>query len=218
MPTQAIIFDLDGLLVDSEPLHQRAFNQYLTNHRIPYQFEQVEYGRRFVGIPVRANAEYLITRFGLSCPPEDVLTEREALFEQLISSPANLTPMPGLVNVLQAVSQRGLTLAVASASPRNQVEIMLRGLEIANFFKVVVSGSDVQRPKPAPDVYILALERLGVAKPACFAVEDSATGVASARAAGLKVVAVPNRYTREQDLTAAYAVLDHLEQILSFID
>jgi HAD superfamily hydrolase (TIGR01509 family) len=209
--TQAVILDLDGLMVDSEPVHQRAFEQLLTRHGVDHKFGEEEYGRFFVGIPVTENAEWLIDRFDLKGRAEDIIAERESIYEELLRDTANLIPMPGVFSLLDDLRARGLPLGVASGSPRNQVDTILRGLGIAPRFRAVVAGDDVPHTKPAPDVYLCAVEELGVAPALCVAVEDSATGVASAKAAGLYAIAVPNRYTAHQDLSRADARAETLE-------
>jgi HAD superfamily hydrolase (TIGR01509 family) len=217
MQIRAVIFDLDGLIIDSEPLHQRAFNTYLQRHNVGYQFGQDEYARFFVGIPVRHNAEYLITRFGLACTPEELLAEREAEFEALIRDGSNLEAMPGLLSLLDELNRQKVELGVASASPRAQVEVMLDGLGLRSRFQVVVAGTDVPRTKPAPDVYLRAVEDLKLPKEKCIAVEDSATGIKAAKAAGLVVVAIPNQYTRRQDLSEADVHLKRLDELGALI-
>lgn len=215
--TRAVILDLDGLLVDSEPLHQRAYNVFLARQGVAYQFGEDEYGRDFVGIPVKENADYLISRFSLPLTPAEILAEREAIYQALIDDPANLTAMPGMFTLLDELDARGIVPAVASGSPREQVEAILRGLGTTARFRVIVTGSDVPRTKPAPDVYLRAVQKLGIATPFCVAVEDSATGVAAARAAGLRVVAVPSRFTRQQDLSLADARAESLEQVMTLL-
>lgn len=218
MRIQAVILDLDGLVVDSEPVHQRAFNEYLKRQGVAYQFEQDEYGRVFVGIPVAQNAEYLITRFHLPVTAAELLFEREALYEALIGDPRNLTLMPGFFRLLDELDARRIPVAIASGSPRGQVDTILRGMEIESRFKVIVAGTDVPLTKPAPDVYLRAVELLGVDKQTTLAFEDSATGITSARAAGLRVVAVPNQYTRRQDLSRADMRVESLMDVIALLD
>ena len=214
---QAVIFDLDGLMVDSEPLHHRAFNLLLKRHGVDYQFETEEYGKCFVGIPVIYNVDYLKKRFGLRGNPLDIIAEREEIFEGLIADPKNLIVMPGLFPLLDEVRVRGLSSAVASGSPRNQVDTMLRGMGIVERFRAVVGGDDVAKTKPAPDVYLRAAKLLGIAPTSCVALEDSATGVTAAKAAGLTAIAVPNRYTAHQDLSHADARVGSLVDALEFV-
>ncbi len=215
--TQAVVLDLDGLMVDSEPVHQRAFEMLLARHGIDRKFTEEECGRYFVGIPIQGNVEWLASQFDLKGTVEEIIAEREAIYEALIADPANLILMPGVFEVLDDLSARGLPVGVASASPRNQVDTILRGLGIAARFRAVVAGDDVPRTKPAPDVYERATKELGIAPANCVAIEDSATGIASAQAAGLPVIVVPNRYTAHQDLSRADARVGNLGQVMALL-
>lgn len=214
---QAVVLDLDGLIVDTEPLHQRAVNALLKQLGVDYQFETEEYGKCFVGIPVIYNADYLIERFNLRIQQADFIVQREQIYEGLIAEPKNLSAMPGVFKLLDDLRARGLPLAVASGSPRNQVEMVLRGLGIIDRFRAVVAGSDVAKTKPAPDVYLRATEKIGIAPAVCVALEDSATGVTAAKAAGLRAIAVPNQYTAHQDLSHADARIPSLEVALEYV-
>lgn len=211
---QAVILDLDGLMIDSEPLHQRAFNALLKRRGIAFEFQIEEYGKCFVGMPVVENAHYLIARFNLRGAPAEIIAEREEIYEELIADPANLVVMPGVFQLLDEAQSRGLPLAVASGSPRKQVEIILRGMGIVQRFQAVVAGTDVPKTKPAPDVYLRAAKEIGVAPANCTALEDSATGVTAAKLAGMRAIAVPNQYTAHQDLSHADARVANLDEAL----
>lgn len=165
--TQAVILDLDGLMIDSEPLHHREFEMLLARHGVEHKFTIEEYGRYFVGIPVKENAEWVVAHFNLKGTREDLVAEREGIDEALLSDPSNLATMPGLIRLLDDLSECGLPLGVASGSPRNQVDMILRGLQIDGRFRAVVAGDDVLHPKPAPDVYLRVTEELGVAPTLC---------------------------------------------------
>jgi HAD superfamily hydrolase (TIGR01509 family) len=217
MKTQAVILDLDGLIIDSEPMHQRAYESLLMQHGIDHMFSVEEYGRYFVGIPVIENAEWLVEHFDLKGCAQDIIAEREKIYEALIGDPANLIPMPHVFALLDDLRARGLLLGVASGSPRNQVDTILRGLGIAARFRSVAAGDDVPRTKPAPDVYERATKELRVAPANCVAIEDSATGIESAQAAGLSVIVVPNRYTAHQDLSRADARVESLGEVIALI-
>jgi HAD superfamily hydrolase (TIGR01509 family) len=216
--TQAVILDLDGLMVDSEPVHQRAFEELLARHGIAYRFDVEEYGRCFVGIPVRENAHYLLSRFNLRGSAEDILHEREEIYKALIADPANLVVMPDIYTLLDELLAREFRLGVASGSPRGQVETILRGMGVTNHFRAIVAGTDVPRTKPAPDVYLRAAQQLGVAPARCVAIEDSATGITAAKAAGMRAIVVPNRYTAHQDLSHADARAESLKRVIELID
>jgi HAD superfamily hydrolase (TIGR01509 family) len=214
---QAVIFDLDGLLVDTEPLHRRVFNATLARHGIAYEIQDEEFGREFVGISQCENSEYLITRFGIRASAEDLTCEHRVEYERIIADPKNLTMMPGAPILFDELQGRGMPMAIASGSPRRQVETILNGLGIASLFRAIVTGSDVTKLKPAPDAYLRACGELRVDAARCLALEDSASGAAAAQAAGLRVVVVPNRYTRHQDLALADGRVESLAQVIEWL-
>ena len=217
MQTQAVIFDLDGLLVDTEPLHRRVFNATLARHGIAYEIQDEEFGREFVGISQCENSEYLITRFGIRASAEELTREHRAEYERIIADPKNLVMMPGAPILFGELQGRGMTMAIASGSPRRQVETILNGLGIASLFRAIVTGSDVAKLKPAPDAYLRACDELCMDAAHCLALEDSASGAMAAQAAGLRVVVVPNRYTRHQDLAVADARVENLAQVIEWL-
>jgi HAD superfamily hydrolase (TIGR01509 family) len=214
---KAVILDLDGLIVDTEPLHQRAVNVLLRKHHVDYRFGTEEYGKCFVGIPVIKNVHYLKARFGLRGAPQAIIDERETIYESLIAELANLVVMPGVMHLLDTMRARQIPLGVASGSPRHQVEIVLRGINIIDRFQAIVAGNEVPKTKPAPDVYLRAAEKIGVAPADATALEDSATGIIAAKSAGLRAIAVPNRFTAHQDLSHADARVKDLNEALRLL-
>jgi HAD superfamily hydrolase (TIGR01509 family) len=217
MQTRAVIFDLDGLLVDTEPLYRRVFNATLARHGVGHQIEDDEFGREFVGISQRENAEYLIVHLGVCASVDELTQEHNTIYQQLIADPTNLMLMSGARVLFDDLQSRGIMMAVASGSSRQQVETILGGLGILSLFCAIVTGSDVAKPKPAPDVYLRACDELCVGAARCIAIEDSASGAVAAKAAGLRVVVVPNRYTRHQDLSRADARVKSLGQVVEWL-
>lgn len=214
---QAIIFDLDGLLVDTEPIHRRVFNALLARYGVTDEISDEEFGRAFVGISQRDNWEYLRARFALPAPVDVLTDEHTRLYERLIADARNVALMPGARTLLETLSARGTPLAVASSSPRVQVETILRGLRLAPLFQTIVTGSDVAHLKPAPDIYLRACASLHADPTRTVALEDSASGARAAKAAGLRVIVVPNRYTQHQDLSCADARVENLACALELI-
>lgn len=208
-------------MVNSEPLHRRAFNMVLTACNVDHQFEEKEYGDLFSGIPVSENAEYLRERFSLP-QTADVLAEgQRAMFAILISDAENLDPMPGLVELIQHLhdsDHHHFRTAIASSSFPSHLQLMLRGLNLMHEFDAVVGGDGKMRNKPAPDLYLRALELLGANGAETLALEDSNSGVRAAKTAGLFVIAVPNEYTLSQDLSTADLILPDLHQVRDFIE
>jgi len=212
------IFDLDGLLVDTEPLHRRVFNATLARHGVEYEIRDEEFGRAFVGISQRENSEYLIARFHIRASADELTREHHTEYARIVADPRNLTLMPSARVLLDHLQARALPMAIASGSPRAQVETIVRGLELASLFRAMVTGSDVANGKPAPDAYLRACEQLRIDAARCLALEDSASGAAAAKAAGLRVIVVPNRYTRHQDLAFADARVENLARVIDLLN
>ena len=175
----AVIFDLDGVLVDSEPVHWRASQRLFA----PHHLAEAEYAR-FIGVAVEPYMEWARERFGLD-DAADRLVER---YEEAVTAEieaAALPPLDGARELIEASRARGLRVAVGSQSIAAWVKATLRSAALDGLFDAVVSGDEVERGKPAPDVYLLAAERLGVAPERCVAIEDSPAGLQSAAAAGM---------------------------------
>ena len=206
-----VVFDLDGVLVDSEPTHERATAEYLAGLGITLDpaLATAMLGRR-----VRDLTDAIAAQAGV--PPEEVFAGREAVFWRLLEQ-APPRPMPGLRPALARLAAAGLRLAVASSGTRAYVEHVLDRLGVAGDFAAVVSGEEVADGKPDPAVYLLAAERLGADPVACVAVEDAPHGIAAARAAGMLVVAVPNAHTEALDLSQAGVVVADLEAAADWI-
>ncbi len=181
-----VIFDLDGVLLDSEPLHVEATNRVL--HRFGKHLT-VEENARFMGL---ADPEYwaaLLAHFGLhGLSPEPLIKEKARVYSELVKT-RPLEPFPGIPELLRALKDEGCRLAVASSSRRHDIETILRKLGVRDLFDAVVSGEEVPRSKPSPDIFLEAARRLGCNPASCVVVEDSVNGIRAAQAAGMRVVA-----------------------------
>jgi HAD superfamily hydrolase (TIGR01509 family) len=206
-----VVFDLDGVVVDSEPTHERANAEWLAGlgTALAPDLAEAMMGRR-----VRDLTDVIAGQAGLG--PDEAFAGREAVFWRLLGEQA-LPPMPGLHAALVRLAGAGLPLAVASSGTRTYVEHVLERLGVAGAFAAVVSGEEVASGKPAPDVYLLAAERLGAEPADCVAVEDAPHGIAAARAAGMRVVAVPHARTEALDLNRADVVVADLEAAAAWI-
>lgn len=212
-----IIFDMDGLIVDTEPLHQRALNAFMRVAGTGYEFETAEYGRVFSGKPIYENAEYIRERFGLPQNAVLVSEAHRAMFNVLIADARNLEPMAGLRELLEWLQEKAFRIAVASSSRPEQVELIARNLGIDPLFEHIVGNDGTLKPKPEPDVYLLALEKMGAKAAETLALEDSSSGVRAAHAAGLYVIAVPNEFTLHQDFAVADHILPDLVHVREYL-
>jgi HAD superfamily hydrolase (TIGR01509 family) len=206
-----VVFDLDGTIVDSEPIQERANDEYMASLGIPTDeaLREDMMGRR-----VRDLTDVLARRLGRS--PDEVFAEREAIFWRLLER-AGPRPMPGLEAAIARLSGAGLVLAVATSGTRAYVDLVLERLGIGPAFKAVVSGDDVTRGKPDPETYLLVAALLGASPADCVALEDTVHGVTAARAAGMHAVAVPNVETAGMDFSGADAVAPDLEAAAEYV-
>jgi HAD superfamily hydrolase (TIGR01509 family) len=209
-PASHAVFDLDGVIVDSEPAREQATVAYLAGHGVT---ADPELWAAMMGRRVRELADALAPLVGRS--PEQTLVDLESAYWRLAEE--RVAPMPGLRPAIARLAGAGLPLAVASSGTAAYVEHVLDRLGVRSAFAVVVSGEDVRRGKPDPEIYRLAAERLGAEPAACVAIEDAPHGVAAARAAGMRVVAVPHPLVAGLDLGAADAVVADLEAAAAWI-
>jgi HAD superfamily hydrolase (TIGR01509 family) len=203
----AVVFDLDGVLVDSEPIHFRAANRVLA--RYGSSISEAEY-RAFIGLGETATWEVWRERTWI---PDSVgalvSAHTRARLEEIA---AGVEAVDDAVRIARRLHASGMPLAIASSSTRQVIDALLLALGLGSLFAVRISGEDpeVHASKPAPDVYRAAAARLGVAAPACLAIEDSGPGVLAAKHAGMTCIAVPNRWTAGQDFSEADVVLASL--------
>jgi HAD superfamily hydrolase (TIGR01509 family) len=182
------IFDLDGTLVDSMPLHYRAWDEALRRNGLPHALDE-DYFYELGGVPTRRVAELMAERYRLRIDTEKVYHEKEALFQTLHSELK-------LVEPVVAFARRVATshpVSVASGGPRDVVRQTLALTGLAPLFPVVVTPEDVLFGKPAPDMFLLAAQRMGVDPHRCLVFEDAEPGVRAAITAGMQYVRVPSR-------------------------
>jgi HAD superfamily hydrolase (TIGR01509 family) len=187
MPPAAAIFDNDGLALDTEPAWTRAQEALFARYGVAFT---LEHKRALLGSSAAAGAPKLEAMLDRPGRGTEIVGELEQLM--LAELRTGASPMPGLVELLEALRAAGVPIGLASNSSRPLVDSALAGGGLEGAFDVTVSADEVQRPKPAPDLYLAAAAALGASPRACVALEDSPTGLAAARAAGLRVVGVPS--------------------------
>ena len=205
----AIVFDLDGVLVDSEPVWEEVRRQYVADHGGQWQPDTQ---RRLMGMSTGEWARYLSDELGVGRTAEQVAAD--VVTEMVARYTASVPLVPGADAVVRELA-RSWPLGLASASPPRLIEAALTASGLVDTFAVALSADGVPRGKPAPDIYLAVAERLGHNPATCVAVEDSSNGVRSAARAGMEVVAVPDhRYPLDDDAQRrAGLVVDRLDAI-----
>jgi HAD superfamily hydrolase (TIGR01509 family) len=202
----AVIFDLDGLLADTERLHCRAYQMALEEHDV--QLADCDYAEHWIRFG-KGIADW-VTLQGLKVDPHALRLRKSKHYLDLLASA--LKPMEGALELLDFLSGRA-KMALASSSYRDAVDGVLAGLGIADYFDVIVSGLDVAQVKPAPDIFLKAADDLGVAPSECLVLEDAEKGVVAAHRAGMRCIAIPNDYTRHHDFSKATKICSSLKEI-----
>ena len=208
----AVLFDFDGIIVDSEPMHFRAFQAVLEPLGKGFPWE--EYCETYIGFDDRDAFREAFKAQGEKICSRDLkklIAEKAELFQQLVNS-GEAKPLPGAIELIESIPVR-LPIALCSGALRQDIDPIIGNLGIANAFNVIVTAEDTKKSKPDPAPYRLTCERLGLKDPStAIAIEDTPLGIISAKSAGLKVLAVTNSYDREY-LFEADAVTDSLENI-----
>jgi HAD superfamily hydrolase (TIGR01509 family) len=208
----AVVFDMDGVLVDSEPMHVEAMRRILGPYGVAYTDRENE---QFFGFTDPEVFRILRTRYGLA-PDEHELTRRRT--ELLVELTRKGTvPMAGVPDVPRTLHARGYRLAVASSSALGVIRATVEALGITPLFEALVSGADVGRGKPAPDVFVETARRLGLPPRACLVVEDSRNGLLAAKAAEMACATIPCPSTRHEDFSEADFRLSALPDLLSIL-
>ena len=204
--TTAIVFDMDGVLVDGERLHYGAARRILAEHGI--ELDTATYAG-YMGMTGRDIWQDMRNRFGLTVDFDAYRARYDATLLELYQTDSQ--PLPGARAALDQVRAAGLPCALASSSRRHWVQTALTALGFHGYFQAIVTGDEVRNGKPDPEIYRAAAIHLGVAPTACMAVEDSPAGIESARRAGMRVAAVRSDFTQGLALEGADHVLDSLE-------
>ncbi len=190
---QAVIFDLDGTLVDNMPWHAQAFDAFVSRHQLPAM--DMAMRERTDGKRNREIFPMLFGRDLTDAEMEALEEEKEGMYREVSSG--RLQPLAGLSALLGRLEVHGIPAGVATSGPKKNVAHTLAEIGLAGRFQVIARGDQVQRGKPAPDVFLHAARLIGVAPEACLAFEDAPLGVAAARSAGMMCVAVTSSYADE---------------------
>lgn len=213
-PFQAVAFDLDGVLADSEPWWNQIDTKLLSEHGINYAGE---YHQNVLGVSYRVAVEFYKSAFHISATVDELMRRRGEIAADFFANRVDLFPSAKMT--LEQLREMKLELALATSSVSASACPFLERTGIRKFFHFIVTGDEVQRGKPSPDIYLHTAKRLGVPPEACLVIEDALAGVAAAKAAKMRVAAIPDtrfvdqlEYEKEADY-----VLGSLSEIPALI-
>ena len=207
---EIIIFDMDGVLIDSEPAYfevEKKIFKFLGLNISRVQHET------FVGMAMPLIWEIIKRENELSYSKEELIKmHRDGIYNHFIKS-KDLLPIKGVKELIINLKRAGKRVIVASSTNRELIEIILRKIDLISYFDNFSGGDEVQKAKPAPDIFLLAASKSGVNPDNCLVIEDSKNGVLSAKAAGMKVIGFINPGSGNQDLSLADLVIDSFEKV-----
>lgn len=209
MPIKAVIFDMDGVIVDSEGLHREADDIILAKYGV--KLNDSEWAS-YLGQREQEVWAQIKKKSNLKEDAEYLRKEKDEYYLQLIDKKLRL--FPGFRTFLGLVKEKNLKIALVSSSPRNQVNKILEKFSLTNSFTLNLSGNDVAHPKPHPEPYQKTIDKLQVKPEECIVIEDTITGIKSAKAAGCNIVAVTNTFAAVSlEKAGADLVVNNLEEI-----
>jgi len=197
---KALLFDLDGTLIDSESFHFDCWNAFLSDYNVSLTF--TDWIANYSGIPMPVNAQTILRKYKLETTLEEIIAKREKLTMDRLNT-IDIKLMPYVTEFLEFFYRKGLIMAIVTASPTNVLEVILKRNGLAKYFNTYVTRTDVQKSKPDPESYNLCIEKIQVAKSDCIVFEDTINGVKAAVAANITCFAIQNNIREHQKLKVA---------------
>jgi beta-phosphoglucomutase family hydrolase len=205
---RAVIFDMDGVIVESEHIHIEAEQQTLLKHGVRISAEELH---AYTGTTAEFMFTELIKKYGLNTTFEKIFTEKEDILFRLLEEETK--PTKGVVKLLKKLKQKGIKLAIASSSHRNLIEYVLRRLDVGWLFDFVVSAEDIAHSKPNPEIFLKSAQGLKIQPVECLVVEDAKLGIEAAKRARMKVIGYRNPNSGDQDLSRADMIVNDFSRL-----
>ncbi len=207
---KAVIFDMDGVIIDSEPIHSRVKMDTFAHFGIPFnEADLAAYMGRTSGAIFRET----LAKYGRTdINPQDMAAYKHAHYLEILQS-GEIAPVEGTVDLIKSLHAAGMPLALATSSNVRVMNTVLDSFAIRSYFSSILSGGELPESKPNPAIYLLSAERLGVAPADCLVIEDTTNGILAAKRAGMYCVAYRNPHSGQQDLTEADEIVDSFAEI-----
>ena len=207
---KAVLFDMDGVIVDTEPLHTKAYYMMFEHYNIDVSRAVYE---SFTGQSTLNVCKTLCDTYGLDCNPEDLVQNKREHFTSLFYNDPSLELLPGILDIIKDYYNNGLTLILASSASMFTINNVFTRFDLDQYFKAKLSGADLKASKPHPEIFEKAANAAGVSKKECFVIEDSTNGIKAAKAAGIYCVGYDSLNSKNQDYSKADHVINHFHEI-----
>ena len=211
---KAILFDLDGTLIDSEHFYLDSWNEILAEVGAELTYD--DWVNNYMGTTAHLNAQKIKDKYGLSASVEELTARRKQITIRLFKS-TDVALMPFVPESLEYYRSKGLRMAIATSSQREDVEAIFERNGLGHFFEFMMTRNDVNEAKPHPESYLRCVERLGIDKHECIVFEDTHTGIASAKAAGLTCYAIQSNTNEHHKLMAADKIFTNLSLAMEYL-
>ena len=204
----AVLFDMDGVIFDSEPIHERIFIEFAKE--LGFTLPPEEY-RELIGTSSVSQWSLMKERYQLDGSPQDLSDAKMELYKTFLGASQGLLPIPGICELLDTLTAHAVPFALASSNTTDVVDATLNAIGLNDILTIRIGGNDAKHAKPAPDIFLLAANRLGISPEACVVIEDSTNGVRAAKRANMRCIGFENPNSPGQDLSEADIRLSSLE-------
>ncbi len=207
---KAVIFDMDGVIIDSEPLHNRAYHDMFNEVGINVSKELYE---SFTGQSTINICKRLCEHFNLEQSPEDLVALKRKHYKQFFESDSDLALIDGVLDLIKDYYNNGLTLVLGSSASMGGINQIFERFDLNQYFVAKLSGADLKESKPNPEIFIKAAEASGYKPEECMVIEDSTNGIKAAHAAGIYCVGYDSFHSKNQDYSKANKVIEDFTEI-----
>ena len=207
---KAVLFDMDGVIIDTEPLHQKAY--FGMFDAVNIAVTEAHY-QTFTGQSTSNVCRQLCEQFGLDVHPEQLVQTKRTIFKDLFVNDTSLQLLDGVLELIQDYHANGLTLVLASSASMQTITSVFDRFELDQYFTAKLSGADLQASKPHPEIFIKAAEIAGIMRKNCLVIEDSTNGIQAAKEAGIYCVGYQSVHSKNQDYTLADMVISDFKEI-----
>jgi HAD superfamily hydrolase (TIGR01509 family) len=207
---RTVIFDMDGVIIDSEPIHFKMENEMFQELKIAIPYEE---HCSFVGTSSKNMWQIIAEKYGLNTDPKELVKKQHALYMAYLVNAKDLRPIPGVKELIEDLYRNSFGLVLASSSYMEVIEVVLSRLNLSNYFMTKISGTELANSKPHPEIFIQSAKLANSQPRECIVIEDSQNGITSARAAGMKCIGFTNPNSGAQDLSRADLIIHSFDEL-----